>query len=74
VTKTEKIATLWRQEANLWHEVASNDLQSSLKVGGGSPTWNEAEGRGPTPYVLDLDRLRDRGSTLRTILNGIAAF
>jgi len=23
--------------------------------------------------VLDLDRLRDRGSTLRTILNGIAA-
>jgi hypothetical protein len=26
--------TFWRQEANLWHEVASNDLQSPFKVGG----------------------------------------
>jgi hypothetical protein len=26
--------TFWQQEANLWHEVASNDLQSPFKVGG----------------------------------------
>jgi hypothetical protein len=32
-------------------------LNPALKVGGASPTWNEAEGRGTTPW-LDLGERR----------------
>jgi hypothetical protein len=42
-----KIATLWRQEANLWREIASNNLQSSLK-------WED----GQFSFHLSLDKLK----------------